>query len=348
MKEKLIFLFPGQGAQYPGMGLDFLREKGEGKREEVIGDREQVIGNKEQFKLIRIKELFDLASELLKRDMRALLRDTSSDELKRTDIAQPAITLVNLAAAAYLAENGIKASACAGFSLGEYAAFALSGIISEADCFFLVDERGKAMQTAVDKINSPQPQDGSAVTPNSKPQFGMAAIIGLAPEKAEALTLEIPQLYAANINSPKQIVVSGSAAALEEAEKHFKAAGALRVIRLSVAGPFHSPFMKDAAEAFAPALEKVQFNDPVIPVFSNVTGKQIKSGSEAKSLALRQITEGVRWTDIEASIALLEPSALLETGPGKVLQGLWKDTGSRTPCYPAGNKDEIDKLGGFY
>jgi [acyl-carrier-protein] S-malonyltransferase len=193
------------------------------------------------------------------------------------------------------------------------------------------------MQAAIDRIQA-----------GAEPP-GMAAVIGLAPEQVESLIAEwknsgLVDLYAANINSPRQVAVSGSAVALNEAEKRFKEAGARRFMRLAVAGPYHSPFMQEAADTFASALEKVKFNDPSIPIFSNVTGKQIQSGAEAKALALRQIVEAVRWTDEEAAIALLEPKALLETGPGKVLQGLWKDTGSALPCYGAGTAAEINEL----
>ena len=193
------------------------------------------------------------------------------------------------------------------------------------------------MQAAIDKIQE-----------NSAPP-GMAAVIGMAPEQVEFLVAEwekagLKDLYVANINSGRQVVVSGSAAALDEAEKRFKEAGAKRFMRLAVAGPYHSPFMQEAADAFASALEKVPFNDPEIPVFSNVTGKQVQSGAEIKAMALHQIVEAVRWTDEETAISLLEPEALLEVGPGKVLQGLWKDTGSAIPCYGAGTAAEINEL----
>jgi len=329
MINKVFFLFPGQGAQYPGMALDLLES------------------------CVEIKRLFSLASEITGKDMEDLLRNSSAEELKKTDVSQPAITLANLAAAKYLeiklfGKEGIKPSGCAGFSLGEYAALAVAGVISEEDCFSLVTLRGKAMQTTADNIK--------AMT-NDAP--GMAAVIGLAPSLVEELITKwkneavlnpgtsvpaVNELYAANINSPRQVAVSGSAAALKEAEKLFKEAGARRVIPLQVACPFHSPLMKEAADAFAPALEKVTFKDPVIPIFSNVTGKQIKSGSEAKALALRQIAESVRWTEVESSIAQLKPDALFETGPGNVLEGLWKDTGSQIPCYAAGTVAEIDEL----
>jgi [acyl-carrier-protein] S-malonyltransferase len=259
-----IFLFPGQGAQYPGMAMDLLEA---GKE---------------------IKALIKLASNIIGKDMADMLANSSPETLKRTDVSQPAITLANLAAATFLAEKGIKPFAAAGFSLGEYAALAVAGGISTEECLSLVNQRGKAMQAAIDKI-----AEGGADAP------GMAAVVGLAPDHVETLIAiwkkdGLSDLYAANINSPKQVVVSGSAAALGAAEERFKDAGAKRFIRLQVAGPYHSPFMKEAAEAFAPALEKVEFKDPAIPLFSNVTGKQVQTGAEAKSLALRQIVESVR------------------------------------------------------
>lgn len=323
IEGKVIFLFPGQGAQYPGMGLDLCETSA------------------------AARDVFAAASEALSLDMAALIRDSDAETLKRTDISQPALSAASLAAAACLKERGILPSGCAGFSLGEYPALACAGLISIEDCFTLTRERGKAMQAAINRI-AVNCIDRIAQAGSQPP--GMAAVLGLAPEQVEALIAEwkasgsAADLYAANINSPRQVVVSGSGAALAEAETRFKEAGAKRVIRLQVAGPFHSPFMKEAAEAFAPVLEKVNFSDPAIPFFSNVTGKQVSNGAEAKALALRQIVEGVRWTDEEAAVAKLEPAAVLETGPGKVLQGLWKDTGSAAPAYGAGTAAEIKEL----
>jgi len=316
MTNKTFFVFPAQGAQYPGMAIDFLKQGGE-----------------------KVKRLFSLASEIQGKDMADLLSNSTPEYLKRTDVSQPAITLANLAAAEYLAEKGITPSACAGFSLGEYAALAAAGVISQKDCLSLVTHRGNAMQAAIDRI-----QGGDEANAP-----GMAAVVGLSPENVEALIAEwkksgLKDLYAANFNSSKQVAVSGSAAALAEAEKRFKEAGARRFMRLAVAGPYHSPFMKEAADAFAPYLEKVHFSDPKIPIFSNVTGKQVLSGDEAKALAVKQIVEPVRWTDEEALMVKFEPKELLETGPGKVLQGLWKDLGNSIPCHSAGTAAEIDEL----
>jgi [acyl-carrier-protein] S-malonyltransferase len=321
MKNDIVYLFPGQGAQYQGMALDFL---GTGS--------------------VAVKKLFDTASAIFGKDAEALLRDSDADTLKRTDVSQPTVTLANLAAAAYLTEQGWTPKACAGFSLGEYAALVCAGVISAEDCLRLVKERGAAMQKTADRLREAAGGDPSAAP-------GMAAVMGIAPDQVEALIAEwsaagLKDLYAANINSPKQVAVSGTATALTEAETRFKDAGAKRVLRLQVAGPFHSPLMSDSAEAFRPILEAVTFNDPTIPLYSNVTGKRVASGEEAKKLALMQITSPVRWIDEEAAIAAAGGfSACLEVGPGKVLQGLWRDSGSEVPVCAAGTVEDIAKIG---
>jgi [acyl-carrier-protein] S-malonyltransferase len=331
-KSNVVYLFPGQGAQYQGMALDFLAT-GSGA----------------------VKKLFEQASVAFEKDAQALLRDSDVDTLKRTDVSQPTVTLANLAAAVFLAEQGWIPRACAGFSLGEYAALVCTGVISADDCFRLVKARGEAMQKFSDRLR--EDAGGDAVSAGADLAApGMAAIVGLAPEQVEALIAQWTQeglnnLYAANINSPKQVAVSGTAAALAEAETRFKEAGAKRVIRLQVAGPFHSPLLVGAAEAFGPVLEGVVFSDPKIPLYSNVTGKSVCSGAEAKKLALAQITSPVRWVYEETAIVTDSKSgfsfeACLEVGPGKVLQGLWKDStvGNEIPCFAAGTVEDISKI----
>jgi [acyl-carrier-protein] S-malonyltransferase len=314
------FLFPGQGAQYAGMGLDLLDSP-------------------------EVRNLFTLASDLMGRDMEALIRDSDDETLRRSDISQPAITLANLAAAARLGERGIVPRLCAGFSLGEYAALVCAGVITAEACFRLVKERGRAMQDAADRIRAEASGQSAGGEDGKAP--GMAAVVGLAPDQVEALIAawKIEGLYGANFNSPKQTVVSGTGAALETAVRKFKEAGARRVLILAVAGPFHSPLMAGAAAAFAPVLEETVFKDPVIPCYSNVSGGLVSSGAEAKALALRQITEPVRWTAEEAAIAERGGiEAVLETGPGKALQGFWRDAGSGIPCYGAGTREDIEAL----
>jgi len=319
-KNNVVYLFPGQGAQYSGMAMDFLESDA-------------------------VKSLFKMASEVFGKDVKELLQ-SDADTLKRTDVSQPAITVANLAAAEFLKSKGFSPAACAGFSLGEYSALVCAGVISASDCLRLIKARGEAMQKTCDHLRELSGGDASAAP-------GMAAIVGLAPAQIEELIAKwsnegLKDLYAANINSPKQVAVSGTAAALAEAETRFKETGAKRVIRLQVAGPFHSPLMADATEAFRPTLESVTFRDPVTVVFSNVTGKKINSGDEAKKLALLQITSPVRWVEEEAAIVACGCEACLEVGPGKVLQGLWKDAtpadGSGIPVFAAGTAEDISKL----
>jgi [acyl-carrier-protein] S-malonyltransferase len=322
--QKAAFLFPGQGAHYQGMALDLFDESG------------------------AVRNLFTLASEVMGQDMRAVISESGADTLKGSEVAQPAITLANLAAAFFLRERGFTPLACAGVSLGEYAAFACAGIISVEDCFALVTARGKAMQSAVDSM--------CAADNDSTP--GMAVVTGLAPERVESVIADwtadagvknVP--YAANFNSKRQVVISGTAAVLAEAESRFKKAGARRVLRLQVAGPYHCPLMAGAAEAFKPALNAVTFNDGDIPLYSNVTGERIKNGAEVKELALRHITSPVRWTAVEAAlagdVAAFGVEAVLEAGPGTTLCGLWNEIESGIPVYCAGTLKDIDTLLGL-
>ncbi|MDR1215776.1 MAG: ACP S-malonyltransferase [Treponema sp.] len=307
---KKIFLFPGQGSQYPGMALDFWEASSE------------------------VKKLFALASDVNGKDMKTLLAETDAAILKRSDVSQMTVTLANLSAMCFMKERGLAPDGVAGFSLGEYAALATAGVISTEDCFRLVKARGEIMQATVDG------SEGGALN------TGMGAVIGLSPQTITALLDEwnIDGLFAANFNSNRQTVVSGTASALAEAEALFKSNGAKRFVRLPVAGAFHSPLMRSAVERFALPLEGVLFNDPCLPLYSNVSGKRITSGAEAKRLALPHITSPVRWTDEEASIMADGFEAAFETGPGRTLAGLWKDANNAVPCHAAGTVQEILKI----
>jgi [acyl-carrier-protein] S-malonyltransferase len=217
-------------------------------------------------------------------------------------------------------------------------------VLSVEDTLALVTQRGEIMQ----KVCTELAEAGTE-------RAGMAAVIGLPPEQIVELIASsgIGDLYAVNLNSPRQTVVSGTAAALDSAQEYFKANGARRVIRLNVAGPFHSPLMQKAANEFADMVDKVTFREPVCAVFSNVTGKRISSAAEAKALASRHIASPVLWTTEEASFAEYLNSEggsqspnwkLLETGPGKVLSGLWKDSGLTGECLPAGEAADLEAI----
>lgn len=300
---KTCFLFPGQGAQYPGMGRDFFDASA------------------------AVRDLFALASDASGIDMRKLIFEGSEEDLKKTRNTQLSVALIGLAAATCARERGIVPDACAGFSVGEWPALAEAGVISVADMFKLVAERGRLMDEAGAKSG------GST----------MSAVLNLAPKAIEETIAKagLKQVWIANYNSPSQSVISGTEADVAAAEEALKAAGAKRVVRLKVSGAFHSPIMAHARDGFEPAVEAVRFSDPAIALFSNVTGKRISSGAEAKRYAVEQIVSPVRWIDEEAAIAAEKPSFCAEVGPGTVLSGLWKQVGGEIPCYAFGTLDAI-------
>jgi [acyl-carrier-protein] S-malonyltransferase len=309
---KRCFLFPGQGAQYVGMGKD-------------LHDRYP-----------EVRELFSRASDAAGFDLPELVFSGSEDDIKATDRSQVAITAVNLAARRVLALRGIRSVAAAGFSLGEYAALVDAGILQEADALSLVVERGRIMETVSRGLDAP---DGSP---------GMAAVLGIDAEAIERALAGagIGDVYPANLNSPVQTVLSGTAAGLEAAAPVLKEAGARRVVPLKVSGPFHSPLMTEARDRFAEALATVDFDDPSKPVYSNVTGGLINTGEEARELCALQLVKPVRWVDEERLIARDDYDELIEVGPGEVLSGLWRafikvNDNITTPCLPAGTEEHI-------
>jgi [acyl-carrier-protein] S-malonyltransferase len=306
---KTCFLFPGQGAQYPGMGRD-LWEKSAG-----------------------VKELFVRASDASGMDTRKLLFESSADELKATDKTQVAITLASLCSSAYLRELGVRIEGCAGFSLGEYAALYESGILGLDDVFPVVKMRGDIMEKTA------RAMDSSGGAP------GMAAVLGLAYEKAASVVegLASAGVHIANHNSPVQVVVSGTAAGLAKAEESLKAAGAKRLVRLAVSGPFHSPLMRQARVEYDAALAGIRFSDPRLPVYSNVTGQRIMTGAEARALCGEQLVSTVRWVAVEEALRADGFDRFLEAGPGTVLTGLMRALSPSLRCAPAGTAETIAK-----
>ncbi len=323
-----IFLFPGQGAQFAGMGKGLLRANS------------------------RTEERLERISGRLGRDLGKILAEGPEEALKETAVSQPAITLVSLTALEALEERGREPAACAGFSLGEYGALAAAGVLDREEALDLVTDRGLVMDRVCRRLSD----------------AGMAAVIGLPPERVENLVENsgAAELFAVNLNSPRQTVVAGTSAALAEAEGLFREAGAKRFVPLKVAGPFHSPLMGEAAEAFRERVAAVTWRDPQVPVYSNVTGRPVESGREAAGLAVEQIVSPVRWTDVEAGLLAAAAAAgaaaaggsgaeagagaggmeALEVGPGKVLAGLWKAVSREIPCRRAGSLEEIAALAG--
>lgn len=304
---KNVFFFPGQGAQTKGMIQDICDSYPEAMK--VVKDVESITGE----------------------SVSKYLWETEDAELARSDRSQLAITTASLAIVEALKTKGIQADICAGFSLGEFSALCIAGVMSFEDTIKVVQQRGKIMQETCEELSKQNGSEG-----DTKP--GMAAVIGLTPEQVASVIepLRIAGIaFPANMNSPKQTVISGTAEGLQKAEELCKSAGARRFIRLKVAGPFHSPLMKKAADEFSKVLDNVVFMDPKKILLSNVTGKQITIGEEAKQLAVKHFTHSVLWTSEEAEIAKLIDSSnpdcaksfsIYEVGPGNVLSGLWRDS----------------------
>lgn len=318
MAKKYAFLFPGQGAQAQGMMKDVCEAFPEARK--VIDDVSAASG----------------------KDVAKLLWETEQAELNRSDNSQLAITAASLAVMAALKSKGIEPSAAMGFSLGEFPALYAAGILSFDDVVKVVVQRGTIMQKVCEDI--------AAANEGHAP--GMTAVLGLPPEKVEAVAKSVQGAYAANMNSVKQTVVSGTFDGLAAVEEAAKAAGARKTVRLAVAGPFHSPLMQAAADGFKAALEPYAFSDPKIPLFSNVTGKQVTEGAAAKASAVDHLTNPVRWTDEERVLADMIAAdkdnewVILEVGPGKVLSGLWGQTelGATVPCTPVNTAEAIGAL----
>lgn len=304
---RTFLLFPGQGAQYPRMGMDLWEESQ------------------------KVRGLFELASEAAGFDVMRVLSTGTAEDLAATDKAQILITLVDLSAAAVLAERGTEPVGCAGFSLGEYAALCTAGVLGVEPAFRIVKVRGELMEKASRAL------DASGGKP------GMAAVLGLPAEKAAAVVRGVEGVFVANHNSPVQVVLSGTAEGLSRAEERLKAEGARRFLRLKVSGPFHSPLMEGARSAFEEALAGFAFADPVIPVYSNVTAGPIATGAEARALCVRQVVSPVRWVDEEARLAADGHREFREAGPGTVLTGLFKAFRPDLDCRPAGTLESIGR-----
>lgn len=313
-----IFLFSGQGSQFKGMAEDICT----------------------QYPAARA--VIDKMSNTSGEDIASFLWHTESDELSRSDRSQLAITAMQIAITTVLQEHGITPAAVAGFSLGEFSALYAAKVLDLATMTKLVTLRGKIMQKYCEKLDVQSKAAGGGC--------GMAAVLKLPPEKVVEVLKPYADpdagvAFAANLNSPMQTVVSGTAEGLDTAERLCKEAGAKRFVRLAVAGPFHSPLMRGAAEEFSAALQDVQFNEPAIPIFSNVTGKRLLTGAEAKKNAVLHLTHPVHWLEEEREIAALaNAAALLEIGPGMTLCNLWRDSGCAGNCRPTGTAEQLSAV----
>jgi [acyl-carrier-protein] S-malonyltransferase len=293
-KDMKAYVFPGQGAQFSGMGKD-LYEKSD-----------------------LAKELFAKANEILGFDIQKIMFEGSDDELKQTKVTQPAIFLHSTILAACLGEN-FKPDMVAGHSLGEISALVANKTLKFEDGLKLVYKRALAMQKACEAEPST-----------------MAAILGLEDKQVEDICEAIDGVVvAANYNCPGQLVISGSFPAVELACTKLTEAGAKRALILPVGGAFHSPLMEPAREELAAAIEETVFSQPICPVYQNVTASAVSSPDEIKKNLIIQLTAPVRWTQTMNQMIADGASEVVEVGPGKVLQGLFKKVDRSFPCSSA-------------
>lgn len=276
------YVFPGQGAQFPGMAKDLYDTSSEAKR------------------------LLELANDILGFRITDIMFDGTADQLKETKVTQPAIFLHSVVLAK-ISEN-FKPDMVAGHSLGEFSALVASGVLSFEDGLKLVSQRALAMQKACE------------INPST-----MAAILGLEDQVVEDLCASIDEVVvAANYNCPGQLVISGSHKGIEAACEKAKEAGARRALPLPVGGAFHSPLMEPAREELEKAIDETTFSQGICPVYQNVTAKPSTDLDEIKQNLKIQLTAPVRWTQSVQAMVADGATNFVESGPGKVLQGLVK------------------------
>ena len=253
-----------------------------------------------------IRDLMNSANDILGFDILSVMFEGTEEDLKKTKITQPAIFIHSVAIVKAI--NTIGSGMVAGHSLGEFSALVANGVLSFKDGLELVYQRALAMQEACD------------MNPSS-----MAAVLGLEDEKVEEICSQIKGIVVpANYNCPGQLVISGETAAVEEACEALKAAGAKRALLLPVNGAFHSPLMQPAQEKLAKAIEGVKFNNPILPIYQNVTTTAVTDPEEIKKNLIAQLTGSVKWTQTIQNMLKDGANHFVEVGPGKTLQGLIK------------------------
>lgn len=288
------YVFPGQGAQFSGMGKDLY-------------DNSPLA-----------KQMFERANEVLGFEITKIMFEGSDEELKQTKVTQPAIFLHSTILAACL-EDSFQPDMVAGHSLGEFSSLVANKTLSFEDALTLVSKRAMAMQKACE------------VEPST-----MAAILGLEDNVVEEICGSIGGVVVpANYNCPGQLVISGSFPAVEEACAKLTEAGAKRAMILQVGGAFHSPLMEPAREELAAAIEATVFKTPICPVYQNVTASAVSDPEQIKKNLVAQLTAPVRWTQTMNQMIADGATEVIEVGPGKVLQGLFKKVDRAFPCSSA-------------
>jgi [acyl-carrier-protein] S-malonyltransferase len=302
---KIAFVFPGQGAQYVGMGKQISQ----------------------QYKTA--DEIFNQASEALGFNVKQMVFDGDEDTLKITENTQPAILTTSIACMQPLLEKGIKPDVAAGLSLGEYSAHVAAGTMSFKDAVKLVRLRGKYMQEAV--------PIGLATMAAI---IGLENQVVIDCCKAASDTGIVEP---ANFNCPGQIVVSGEVRAVEKVVELCKRKGAKRSMVLPVSAPFHCSMLKPAGEKLAEELKNIQLNDMSIPVVTNVTGDYVKEKDCVKELLIKQVSNTVLWENCIRKMLADGVDTFIEIGPGKVLSGFVKKISREVKIFNVDDSDSLNK-----
>lgn len=282
--SKHAYVFPGQGAQFVGMGKDLYDN------------------------FPKAKELFDQANEILGFNITDIIFNGTDEDLKQTKVTQPAVFLHSVIRAICLGDD-FKPEMVAGHSLGEFSALVAAGVLSFEDGLRLVSKRALAMQAACEL----QPSTMAAVLGLEDEKVV---------EVLKSITNGV--VVAANFNCPGQLVISGSIAGVEQACEALKNAGAKRALPLKVGGAFHSPLMEPAREELAKAIEETNFSSPKCPIYQNVVAHAVTEPQEIKKNLIAQLTAPVRWTECVRAMISDGATLFTEVGPGTVLQGLVK------------------------
>ncbi|HXH49831.1 MAG TPA: ACP S-malonyltransferase [Terriglobia bacterium] len=306
--SEIAFLFPGQGSQAPGMGLELAEH------------------------FTRAREVFDEADAALGFPLSKLCFEGPAEELQLTANTQPAILAVSVAAARVLEEKGIRPDYVAGHSLGEYSALVTVGSIELADALRLVRKRGEYMQEAV-------PVGQGAMAALLGLEEGAVDEICRQAAGDEVVS-------AANLNSPGQIVIAGNRTAVERAVELAKARCARRAILLNVSAPFHCSLMKPAQDRLSVDLDGVSISDPRVPLVNNADAVVVRTAEDVRDGLKRQVTSPVRWTDSMLALRRVGADVFVEAGPGKVLSGLMRQIDGEARTWRAGDVASLEEVVG--